>query len=135
MAAAVVTNAACAVYADGVLTKPEEIKECLVNGADKVSSLNGYVNKSALLNLRDSLAYLTKEDIETIVYDDEFTDAEEKMSYDESMRLFNASPIRDISAGGEHVLVLKEDGTVWAWGRGTEGQLGCLLYTSSGFFG
>lgn len=128
MAAAVVTNAACAVYADGVLTKPEEIKECLVNGADKVSSLNGYVNKSALLNLRDSLAYLTKEDIETIVYDDEFTDAEEKMSYDESMRLFNASPIRDISAGGEHVLVLKEDGTVWAWGRGTEGQLG------NGFF-
>lgn len=128
MAAAVVTNAACAIYSDGVVIEPEKVKECLVNGADKVSSLNGYINKSSLLNLRDSLSYLTKEDIETVIYDDEFTNAEEKMSYDENIRLFNASPIKDISAGGEHVLVLKEDGTVWAWGRGTEGQLG------NGFF-
>ena len=29
-----------------------------------------------------------------------------------------------ISLGAENVVVLKKDGTVWTWGRGTEGQLG-----------
>lgn len=29
-----------------------------------------------------------------------------------------------IAAGGFHRLALKDDGTVWAWGRNTEGQLG-----------
>jgi hypothetical protein len=29
-----------------------------------------------------------------------------------------------IAAGGEHSLVLKEDGTVWAWGWNYYGQLG-----------
>lgn len=30
----------------------------------------------------------------------------------------------DISAGGQHVLALKENGEVWAWGDNQEGQLG-----------
>jgi hypothetical protein len=29
-----------------------------------------------------------------------------------------------VAAGGEHSLALKSDGTVWAWGRNLEGQLG-----------
>src|SRR6185312_15197966 len=29
-----------------------------------------------------------------------------------------------IAAGGTHVLALKSDGTVWAWGSNTSGQLG-----------
>lgn len=29
-----------------------------------------------------------------------------------------------VSAGGDHSLALKSDGTVWAWGRNTYGQLG-----------
>jgi alpha-tubulin suppressor-like RCC1 family protein len=30
----------------------------------------------------------------------------------------------DISVGGDHVLLLARDGTVWAWGDGSKGQLG-----------
>ena len=33
------------------------------------------------------------------------------------------SGIKKIAAGYDHVLALKEDGTVWAWGSGTFGQL------------
>ena len=32
--------------------------------------------------------------------------------------------VAGISAGFHHAVILKNDGTVWAWGRGTSGQLG-----------
>ncbi|MFC9593915.1 RCC1 domain-containing protein [Streptomyces sp. NPDC056944] len=32
--------------------------------------------------------------------------------------------VKDISAGCQFALALREDGTVWSWGRNTEGQLG-----------
>jgi len=33
-------------------------------------------------------------------------------------------PVRPVSGGGYHTLALKNDGTVWAWGRNDNGQLG-----------
>jgi alpha-tubulin suppressor-like RCC1 family protein len=36
----------------------------------------------------------------------------------------NLSGVKDIAAGGYHSLALKEDGTVFAWGLNTVGQLG-----------
>jgi alpha-tubulin suppressor-like RCC1 family protein len=37
--------------------------------------------------------------------------------------------VTDISAGGYHTLALKDDGTVWAWGGSSDGQLGDGTYT------
>ena len=39
------------------------------------------------------------------------------------------SGIIRIAAGGEHSLALAADGTVWAWGRSAEGQLGNVTLT------
>ena len=39
-------------------------------------------------------------------------------------RLEGLGGIVDVSGGGAHVLALKDDGTVWAWGSNTYGQLG-----------
>jgi alpha-tubulin suppressor-like RCC1 family protein len=41
----------------------------------------------------------------------------------------NASVLPKIEAGNEHTLNLKDDGTVWAWGKNNEGQLGLGDYT------
>lgn len=40
------------------------------------------------------------------------------------VRLTALSDVRAISAGGSHSLVLKNDGTVWAWGWNDQGQVG-----------
>jgi len=36
----------------------------------------------------------------------------------------NAAVAKEVAAGGSHVIVVKTDGTVWAWGRNSYGQLG-----------
>lgn len=39
--------------------------------------------------------------------------------------------VKAIAAGGYHSLALKNDGTVWAWGFGLDGELGNGLHTTS----
>ena len=36
----------------------------------------------------------------------------------------HAQAVTKLASGESHVLTLREDGTVWAWGRNAEGQLG-----------
>ncbi|MFC1745905.1 RCC1 domain-containing protein [Candidatus Riflebacteria bacterium] len=43
----------------------------------------------------------------------------------------NLSSVIAISAGGNHSLALKSDGTVWSWGNGQYGQLGWLYCGSA----
>ncbi|WP_431809254.1 hypothetical protein [Brevibacillus agri] len=35
-----------------------------------------------------------------------------------------ATQAKRLSAGGSHTLLVKQDGTVWAWGQNEKGQLG-----------
>lgn len=42
----------------------------------------------------------------------------------EPMPLTMPGKVRQLAAGEQHSLALLEDGSVWAWGRGSEGQLG-----------
>lgn len=39
-------------------------------------------------------------------------------------KIFGLNRVIDIAAGAEHVLALKEDGSVWAWGDESYGELG-----------
>jgi len=41
-----------------------------------------------------------------------------------SAAMYSFGPTKSISAGDDFSLALKEDGTVWAWGNNTSGQLG-----------
>ncbi|MCL1865424.1 MAG: hypothetical protein FWF73_06390 [Spirochaetes bacterium] len=42
-----------------------------------------------------------------------------------------STEVKAISAGYSHTVTVKDDGTVWAWGRNNEGQLGDGTKTST----
>ncbi|MDR2017583.1 MAG: hypothetical protein LBQ00_01675 [Syntrophobacterales bacterium] len=42
----------------------------------------------------------------------------------QKLSLIKPPPFTALAAGADHSLALKEDGTVWAWGRNNNGQLG-----------
>ena len=51
--------------------------------------------------------------------------------YHHPVMLANISGVAGIAAGDRHTVVLKDDGTVWAWGDNSDGQLGDGTTTSS----
>lgn len=131
MATAVVTRGLAILYANEKCKTPEEYKELIINSADKVSSLTGYVGKSAKLNIDNALNGVAKSNIETINYEDEFSISPEVYDESTAWKLFSASKTKAISSGMAHTIALKEDGSVWAWGDNTYGQLGNGTYKSS----
>lgn len=131
MSAAVVSRGAALLYSNNMCSSPEDYKELLISSADKISSLTGYVGNSAKLNVENALNSVSKTSIEKINYNDEFSISPEVYDEETSYKLFAASKTIDIKSGMAHTIALKEDGTVWAWGDNTYGQLGNGTYTSS----
>jgi hypothetical protein len=48
-------------------------------------------------------------------------------------KITEQGPWASVSAGDHHTAAVKEDGTLWAWGRNTEGQLGLGNSTSADY--
>jgi len=46
-------------------------------------------------------------------------------TYDVATKVIDLTDITAIAAGDQHALALESNGTVWAWGRNNNGQLGC----------
>lgn len=131
MAVAVISRSAALLISENKANSVNDIKEILIDTADKSSTLDGYVNKAASVNITDALNKDIKTKIENVNAVDEFSLASEIKTENEQMQLFSSNKTIDISCGNYHTLALKEDGTVWAWGRGTEGQLGNGTYKNS----
>lgn len=124
MSAAVFSRGLSILYATNKCSSPKEYKDLIVKTSDKVSSLTNYVGNSAKLNIENALNGVIKSEIETIDYNDEFSISSEVYDESTSYRLFAASKTIDIKAGMYHTIALKEDGSVWAWGKNDYGQLG-----------
>jgi alpha-tubulin suppressor-like RCC1 family protein len=53
------------------------------------------------------------------------------LSYNNPTRIGNGNEWSQIAAGGNHVMAIKSDGSLWAWGRNTNGELGIGSYSGT----
>ena len=123
MSAGIISAAAGRIFSLGSSLDAAQVKNRLISGADKISSLQGKVNAAARLNIVESLAGSIQTEIQDIIYNKDF-DVSGYENVTEALRLFTASETVKVIAGHEHSLALKADGTVWAWGRNSVGECG-----------
>jgi hypothetical protein len=130
MAAGVVTGAAAAVLS---LTAPdsgadydaETLRRQLLETADRLENLQNKVKDGRRLNLEQALYGETTDEILVLNPEDDFDVHGYQPTASEQFALYTgAGAVVQASAGVGHTLVLKENGTVWAWGDNTYGQLG-----------
>ncbi|MDR1157072.1 MAG: S8 family serine peptidase [Oscillospiraceae bacterium] len=130
MAAGVVTGAAAAVLS---LTAPdsgadydaETLRRQLLATADRLENLQNKVKEGRRLNLEQALQGETNDEILMLNPEDDFDVHGYQPTPSEQFELYTgAGAVVQASAGTGHTLILKENGTVWAWGDNTYGQLG-----------
>lgn len=121
MSAGYVTGAAALAVATG--TPVAELKDTLKSSANKVSTLENIVDDNNLVDFTNVVYAIVPQEEIYVSAEDDFDRWKEKTP-EENWELFNASTNIDVSTGHNYYLVLKKDGTVWAWGRNFAGQLG-----------
>jgi len=114
--------AAAYVSAAAALSSETNLKSALMTSADKLSCLDGKVETGNYLNI-DNLLDGIQGQVLTVYPEDDFDKWIENTPED-SWMLFNSSPTVQIETGANHTVVLKANGTVFAWGSNASGQLG-----------
>ena len=122
MSAAYVSGAAALAAAteDGTA----ELKERICDAADKLSSLENKVKNCAKINFTALVRGEKVTETSSITAEDDFDVLGYQRTAAEDWELYSSTKNVQVAAGYEHVLVLKENGTVWSWGRNNEGELG-----------
>lgn len=129
MAAAQVTGIAGAITRDYLLPTTE-LKAQLIETADRYSNLQTVVTDGRILNKENAVADRRSEDIVENNPEEESNVAWNPLPASEQYELYSATGKNiQIETTYEAVVVLKDDGTVWAWGENTDGVCG---RTSSG---
>lgn len=123
MSAAFVSGTAARILDKNVNLKATEVKRQIIDGADKIVTLDGYVNKAARLNPEFAIVGKTNDEPVYVSAIDDFN-IKGLSSDDEQIKLFSSTKNVSVASGAYHNLVLKDDGTVWAWGYNRDGQLG-----------
>ena len=126
ISAAMVTGAVAAVY-----TNNDETKVRLFNTSDKLLNLQNYVENGRRLNYDCMISNTANTEVVDLNPAEDFNTDGYSRTPAESWDLFSALNNVAVAAGRNHLVVLKEDGTVWTWGKNNYGQLGIGSYTIS----
>ena len=127
MSAGFVSGAAALAKAVG----ETDLKTRIISTGDRLSNLQDKLKDGRALNLDHLLTNTQSDEILDCTPADDFDVSGYERTPEENWELFGTSRTMDISAGNSHVLALKENGTVWAWGGNSVGQLGDGTNTSS----
>lgn len=128
MSAALVTGAAALAQSIGVDT----LKETLKNTSDKLTCLKDSVIDGNKLSLYGAVTGVPaiKEEV-NIIPDDDFEIKDYQKTSTESWELFSSLENKQVVVEGENTYFLKSNGSVWAAGNNSYGQLGNLTFTES----
>jgi alpha-tubulin suppressor-like RCC1 family protein len=125
MAAAGVSGGAATVLAANLRLTAGELKNRMLDGADRLSNLTGLVAESRTLNVLDAVDGVSGKPVVDNYPEDDFNVLGYNPTPAEQWELFSGSgQVVQVAAGAYHSLLLKDDGTVWAWGDNYYGQLG-----------
>lgn len=121
MAAGYISGAAALVMATN---KETDLKKILKDSADKLSCLENKVCSGNKINFYDAVSGNTNKELVMVETEDDFDVLGLQATPEENWELFNTMANVQISSDGYHTIVLKRDGSVWAWGKNQYGQLG-----------
>jgi YD repeat-containing protein len=130
-AAGYVSAAAASVLSENDSLVAAVLKTRLTETGDRYEHLLNKVKQGRSLNLIQALLGAPVNEIQTIAYEEDFDIHGYQATQSEVWALYtSAGDVMQVAAGAYHTLILKENGTVWAWGNNEDGRLGDGTTTS-----
>jgi len=125
MSAAQVSGVAAAALSVDNDMNSSDLKNRLILTSDMLSNLQETVRDGRQINLANAVLNNEQTQIQQNTPADDFDVTGYNPTQDELYQLYtNSGDVVQTSTGGYYALVLKENGTVWAWGSNEYGQCG-----------
>lgn len=124
MSAALVSGIAAAVLIEDNKQDSADLKQRLLDTSDKLSNLRNTVSEGRRINAADAIAGRVKTDIIQNSPESDFDVKGYNPTQRELYQLYSSGTVAEVAAGEGTSLILKNDGTVWAWGSNSYGQCG-----------
>ncbi len=128
MAAAFISGEAALLISSLANCEISDIKERIINSADRLSTLEGKTDQGRKINCSNALNEIYPDEVIEILGEYVTGGNGTSSSSEEDYSLYAAAAatgqFTSVVCGTYHTVALKNDGTVWTWGYNYYGQLG-----------